>query len=83
MNARQAGWLGCRSPDRYAAVVLGEVACVRPVDGHPADRVEEHDVVDGGALLGDRALARGHGGRSGRRNERCPPATHLHELRED
>ena len=66
-------------------VVLGEVAGVGPVDGHAADRVEQHDVVDDGLerRRPRRPLAPASVAGPGRRHERRPAAADLDQLGQD
>ena len=68
-------------------VVLGEVAGVLPVHGHPADGIDEHDVVDDGRGVGrpgERGgIAPGQGRRTRRRHEGGPATADLDELGED
>ena len=63
-------------------VVLGEMPGVRLVDGHPADRVDEHDVVDD-RLERDRVGQPGHRRGTGRGDEVGPAAADLDQLDQD
>ena len=94
-SGRRRADVGRRLPDepRPAAdraervddpVVLGEVAASSAVDGHPADRVEQDDVVDGRLIRGrDRPAAPASVAGPGAATKCGPPAPDLDELGED
>ena len=79
----EAGAAADRAEGVDDPVVLGQVPGVGAVDGHPAHRVGQHDVVDDG-LEGD-VLGQpgGDGRRAGRGHEVRPAAADLDELGED